>query len=96
MRMRSGMIWGGGIMLVASLAGTLFGPSPLVLPFVPLISLSWSLASHYPGLFDAGLQALDWDRKLLFIIWSTSFGVIAGWCVALVFRVIFGQIRRRS
>ena len=32
--------WGAGVMGAAGLLGTLLGPSPLVLPFVPLISLA--------------------------------------------------------
>ena len=73
-------VWGAGVMGVAGLLGALLGPSPLVLPFVPLISLAHApfagamAAVGLPG----GLGELGIAGKAAFVVWSTVLGAVAG------------------
>ena len=72
--------WGAGVMGVAGLLGPLLGPSPLVLPFVPLISLAhapFAIAMAAVGL-PGGLAELGIAGKAAFVVWSTVLGAVAG------------------
>ena len=72
--------WGAGVMGVAGLFGAVLGPSPLVLPFVPLISVAHvpfafaMLAIGQPG----GLAELGIAGKAAFVVWSAVLGGVAG------------------
>ena len=72
--------WGAGVMGVAGLFGAVLGPSPLVLPFVPLISVAhvpFALAMFAVGL-PGGLAELGIAGKAAFVVWSTVLGAAAG------------------
>ncbi len=72
--------WGAGVMGVAGLFGALLGPSPLVLPLVPLISLAhapFALAMAALGL-PGGLGELGIAGKAAFVVWSAVLGAVAG------------------
>ena len=72
--------WGAGIMGVAGLLGAVLGPSPLVLPFVPLISLAYApfaLVMAAVGL-PGGLAELGMAGKAGFVVWSAVLGAVAG------------------
>ena len=79
--------WGAGIMGVAGLLGTVIGPSPLLLPFAPLISLAYApfaVATSTLGM-PAGLANLGIGGKTAFIVWCALLGAAAGrllgaWC----------------
>ena len=73
-------VWGAGVMGAAGLLGALLGPSPLVLPFVPLISLAhapFAIAMAAVGL-PGGLGELGIAGKAAFVVWSAVLGVVAG------------------
>ena len=72
--------WGAGIMGVAGLLGSLLGPSPLLLPFAPLISLAYApfaAATSTLGM-PAGLANLGLGGKAAFIVWCALLGATAG------------------
>ena len=72
--------WGAGIMGLAGLLGSMLGPSPLVLPFVPLISLAYApfaVAASTLGL-PAGLGNLGLGGKAAFVVWCALLGAAAG------------------
>ena len=72
--------WGAGVMGVAGLFGAVLGPSPLVLPFVPLISVAhvpFALAMGAVGL-PGGLAELGIAGKAAFVVWSAVLGGVAG------------------
>ena len=72
--------WGAGVMGAAGLLGALLGPSPLVLPFVPLISLAHApiaIAMAVVGL-PGGLAELGIAGKVAFVVWSAVLGALAG------------------
>ena len=72
--------WGAGIMGVAGLLGSVLGPSPLLLPFAPLISIAYapfSLATSALGM-PAGLANLGLAGKAAFILWCTLLGATTG------------------
>ena len=63
--------WGAGVMGVAGLLGTVLGPSPLLLPFAPLISVAYvpfAVATSALGM-PAGLVNLGIGGKAAFIVW---------------------------
>ena len=65
---------------VAGLIGAALGPSPLVLPFVPLISLAhapFAIAMVTVGL-PGGLGELGIAGKAAFVVWSAVLGAVAG------------------
>ena len=73
-------VWGAGVMGAAGLLGALLGPSPLVLPFVPLISLAhapFAIAMAAVGL-PGGLGELGIAGKAAFVVWSAVLGAVAG------------------
>lgn len=85
-------VWGAGVMGVAGLLGALLGPSPLVLPFVPLISLAHAPFAGVMAAVGApgGLAELGIAGKAAFVVWSVVLGAVAG-------RLIGGwQARRRA
>ena len=60
-------------MAVAGLLGTVLGPSPLLLPFAPLISVAYApfaIATSALGM-PAGLANLGVGGKAAFILWCT-------------------------
>ena len=72
--------WGAGIMGVAGLLGSLLGPSPLLLPFAPLISVAYApfaFATSALGM-PAGLANLGTGGKAAFIVWCFLLGAAAG------------------
>ena len=72
--------WGAGIMGVAGLLGSVLGPSPLLLPFAPLISVAYepfALATSALGM-PAGLANLGVGGKASFIVWCVLLGAAAG------------------
>lgn len=75
--------WGAGIMGVAGLLGAVLGPSPLLLPFAPLISVAYvpfALATSALGM-PAGLANLGLGGKAAFILWCTLLGATTGMLV---------------
>ena len=71
---------GAGVMGVAGLFGAVLGPSPLVLPFVPLISVAhvpFALAMVAVGL-PGGLGEFGIEGKAAFIVLSAVLGAVAG------------------
>ena len=72
--------WGAGVMGVAGLFGTVLGPSPLVLPFVPLISLAHApFAGVIAGVgVPGGLAELGIAGNAAFVVWSAVLGGVAG------------------
>ena len=72
--------WGAGVMGIAGLLGAMLGPSPLLLPFAPLISVAYApfaLATSALGM-PAGLANLGLAGKAAFIIWFALLGAAAG------------------
>ena len=72
--------WGAGIMGIAGLVRAVLGPSPLVLPFVPLISLahlSFAVAAAAIGM-PSGLGELGVAGKAILVSWSAVLGSVAG------------------
>ena len=72
--------WGAGIMAVAGLLGSVLGPSPLLLPFAPLISVAYApfvAATSALGV-PAGLANLGLGGKAAFILWCALLGAAAG------------------
>ena len=65
---------------VAGLLGSVLGPSPLLLPFVPLISIAYApFAGATSALgMPAGLANLGIGGKAVFIIWCALLGAAAG------------------
>ena len=81
------MAWGAGVMGVAGLAGAVLGPSPLLLPFAPLVAIAYvpfAIASAPFGT-PMGLAELGVGGKAVFVVWSGMLGAGAGrligaWC----------------
>jgi len=72
--------WGAGIMAVAGLLGSVLGPSPLLLPFAPLISVAYApfaVPTSALGM-PAGLANLGIGGKAAFVIWCVLLGAAAG------------------
>ena len=72
--------WGAGIMAVAGLLGSVLGPSPLLLPFAPLISVAYApfaVATSALGM-PTGLANLDLGGRAAFIVWCVLLGAAAG------------------
>ena len=72
--------WGASVMAVAGLLGSLLGPSPLLLPFAPLISVAYApfvVATSTLGM-PAGLANLGTGGKAAFIVWCILLGAVAG------------------
>ena len=72
--------WGAGVMAVTGLLGSLLGPSPLLLPFAPLISVAYApfvVATSALGM-PAGLGNLGLGGKAAFIVWCALLGAAAG------------------
>ena len=72
--------WGAGVMGVSGLVGAVLGPSPLVLPFAPLILLAhlpFAVATAAIGV-PSGLGELGIAGKAIFVAWSAVFGAVAG------------------
>ena len=72
--------WGAGVVGVAGIVGAVLGPSPLVLPFVPLIAVA-----HLPfaGIavamgIPSGIGKLGTAGKTVFVVWSAVLGAVAG------------------
>ena len=73
-------LWGAGVMGVAGLVGAVLGPSPLVLPFVPLIAVAhvpFAVATAAMGI-PSGLGEIGMVGKVVFVAWSVVLGAIAG------------------
>ena len=72
--------WGAGVMAVAGLVGAVLGPSPLVLPFVPLIAVAHVPFAAVMGAAGqpSGLGELGIVGKGVFVIWSAMLGAVAG------------------
>ena len=72
--------WGAGIMGVAGLLGSLLGPSPLLLPLAPLISVAYAPFAVATTAFGmpAGLTNLGIGGKAAFIVWCALLGAAAG------------------
>ena len=72
--------WGAGIMGVAGLLGSVLGPSPLLLPFAPLISVAYApfaVATSALGM-PAGLANLGLGGKTAFVVWCALLGAAGG------------------
>ena len=72
--------WGAAIMGVAGLLGSLLGPSPLLLPFAPLVAVAYApfaLAATALGM-PAGLANLGLGGKAAFIVWCALLGAVVG------------------
>ena len=72
--------WGAGIMGMSGLLGALLGPSPLLLPLAPLISVAYApfaVATSALGM-PAGLANLGIGGKTAFIVWCILLGAAAG------------------
>ena len=72
--------WGAGIMAVAGLLGAVLGPSPLLLPFAPLVAVAYApfaVAASALGM-PAGLTNLGLGGKAAFIVWCVLLGAAAG------------------
>ena len=80
MRHTKAVAWGAAIMGIAGLAGALLGPSPLVAPFVPLITVAYAPFAMAAGAFGApaGLAEIGVGGKAAFVAWSTVLGAGAG------------------
>lgn len=80
MRHPKAVAWGAAIMGIAGLAGALLGPSPLVAPFVPLITVAYAPFAIVAAAFGAplGLAELGLGGKAAFVAWSTVLGAVAG------------------
>ena len=67
--------WGAGVMGMAGLAGTVLGPSPLLLPLAPLVAIA-----YVP--FMLATAALDTPMglagKATFVVWCAALGAGAG------------------
>ena len=75
--------WGAGIMGIAGLLGSVLGPSPLLLPFAPLLSIAYApfaLATSALGM-PAGFANLGLGGKAAFILWCTLLGATIGMLV---------------
>ena len=71
--------WGAVVMGIAGLFGVVLGPSPLLLPFAPLISDAYApfaLATSALGM-PAGLANLGLAGKAAFILWCALLGAAA-------------------
>ena len=67
-------------MAVSGLLGSVLGPSPLVLPFAPLVSVAYTpfaLATSALGM-PVGLANLGIAGKAAFIVWCIVLGAAAG------------------
>jgi len=72
--------WGAGIVGLAGFLGSVLGPSPLLLPFAPLISVAYApfaVATSALGT-PAGLANLGLGGKGAFIVWCALLGAAAG------------------
>ena len=72
--------WGAGIMAVAGLLGSVLGPSPLLLPFAPLVAAAYApfaLATTALGM-PGGLANLGLGGKAAFVVWCILLGAAAG------------------
>ena len=80
MRHRKAVAWGATIMGIAGLAGAVLGPSPLVAPFVPLITIAYAPFAMAASAFGvpAGLGEIGVGGKTAFVAWSTVLGAVAG------------------
>lgn len=80
MRYRKATAWGAGIMGTAGLLGAILGPSPLVAPVVPLISLAWIPFATAASVLDmpSGLGQLGFAGKAAFVLWSALLGAAGG------------------
>ena len=68
----------------AGLLGAALGPSPLVAPAVPLISLAhapFAVAASVLGM-PSGLGELGIVGKAVFVAWSAMLGAAGGWLIA--------------
>ena len=72
--------WGAGVMGAAGLMGAVLGPSPLVAPIVPLISVAWAPFAIVASLLGmpSGLGELGVAGKAVFVVWSAVLGAAAG------------------
>ena len=80
MQHRKATVWGAGVMGVAGLLGAGLGPSPLLLPFAPLISVAYApfaVATSALGM-AGGLAELGIGGKAAFIVWCTVLGAAVG------------------
>lgn len=87
MRYRKPVLWGAGLMLFASAAGTLFGPSPLMFPLAPFLNASFATMRVVPGLADLmseGVRGGGFPAATVFIVWTTALGALAGLAVGIV------------
>ena len=77
--------WGAGVMGAAALLGAILGPSPLVAPIVPLISLAWvpfAFAASVLGV-PGGFGELGITGKVAFVMWSAALGAAGGRALAV-------------
>ena len=84
MRHAKATTWGATVMGVAGLAGALLGPSPLLLPIAPLVSLAYvpfAIATAALGA-PTGLAELGVGGKAAFVVWSALLGAGAGRLIA--------------
>ena len=81
MQHRKATAWGAGVMGVAGLGGALLGPSPLLLPFAPLVAIAWvpfSQSRPSPSARRWGLPSSGLTGKAAFVVWSAALGAGAG------------------
>ena len=72
--------WGAGIMGVAGLLGSLFGTSPLLPPFAPLISVAYTPFAVTTTALElpAGLADIRLGGKAAFVVWCALLGAVEG------------------
>ena len=80
MQHRKATAWGAGVMGVVGLAGALLGPSPLLLPFAPLVGIAYVPFAIATAAFGTpmGLAELGFAGKAAFVVWSAALGAGAG------------------
>ena len=77
MNYKKGLLWGGALGLLVGLSAGFLGPSPLVIPFAPIISiLYFPIATLGGELFMYGLGGGGMLPKIIFLVWSVI--VLAG------------------
>ena len=84
MKHSNAIAWGAGIMGVAGLLGAVLGPSPLVAPIVPLISVAhvpFAVATSVLRM-PSGLGEIGVAGKAAFVVWSAVLGAVLGRIVA--------------
>ena len=89
MKYRAGIVWGGGIMLVVSILGSLLGPSPIVFVLAPFMSVAFGTGMLIPGLsglLEGGL--LGGGSIVAFVVWSTILGIIVGVIIEAIVKAI--------